>query len=130
MLQLHKFIKKAGIVTLMGTCLYAQFAMASWNNYMPQPLMRSDLTMMRKIARVEIVDKEIGTVLDWNNKETGLKGTVKLVRKFDIKDIYQCHEVEHDITFKNSDIVRFNSTLCIDKKGKVNSLPFTFPNKK
>lgn len=121
-------MKTQNLIFLLLMGLYFNSASAAWNDYLPQPLLRSDLDMMKNISRNELPQKSIGEEISWDNKETGLSGTVKLIRIFKANN-HACHEVEHNIHFKSGEIVRFAATLCKDKDDKIEMMPFTFPNK-
>lgn len=121
-------MKTKNLILFLLMSLYVSVSYAGWNDYLPQALAKSDLEMMKNISRNELPNKSIGTELSWNNKDTGLTGTIKLIRIFKTNK-HSCHEVEHNITFKNGEIVRFAATLCANDDGKIETLPFTFPNK-
>lgn len=107
---------------------YTSLAMTSWNEFLPQPLLKSDMLIMKEKARNELTDKEIGTTLTWENPETKLKGNVTLIKTFKIKD-NECRGIEHQVIFSDDEIVQFHGTLCQSAKGHWEVLPFTFLNK-
>lgn len=120
-------IKKIFISLCIVISFSVYTANAAWNDYLPQPLMRGDLDNMKRIAREDLVNAKIGTEIRWDNKETGLSGQVKLIRRFEIRK-FKCHEVQHLVNFKADEVVMFSATLCKNPEGKVEMLPFVFPN--
>lgn len=127
-MNLNFSLTKFCVISLLGLSLTMQSVRGAWNDYLPQPLTRNELNSMKKIARVDIKDQAVGTELAWQNEETGINGTVKLIRKFNLAK-HQCHEVEHNIRFPQKEVIRFNATICANEKGGSETLPFTFPDR-
>ena len=119
------FLSLIGVVCLSFGCSTPSFAMTSWNEFLPQPLVRSDMEHMKEVSRVELTGKEPGTTLPWKNPETLLEGTVTLIKYFKIKE-NECREILHEVTFKNQQVIDFHATLCQGKEGRWEVLPFIF----
>lgn len=120
--------KLYSIITLSILWASNSYAFTSWNEFLPQRIEKSDFENMKEKARNELTGKPIGTELSWETGETNLKGTVKLVSVFNIKD-HECRGVIHQVTFENGQVIRFDGTLCKNSKGKWEVLPFTFVDK-
>jgi outer membrane surface antigen len=60
-------------------------------------LTKSDLTMIRKLVREELIKKPAGTSLPWSNPDSSNSGTVTLVSDFMSKSRH-CWRVQYAIT--------------------------------
>lgn len=118
----------AGFIIIYLAFINQAHAMTSWNEFLPQPLVKSDMEQMKEAARVELSEKEPGTTVEWHNPETNLKGTVTLIKNFDIKD-KQCRGIVHQVMFSPDEILQFDGTLCQGSQGHWEVLPFTFLNR-
>lgn len=127
-MSLSYILKVIGTLCLTLCCASQAYAITSWNKFLPQPLMRSDMETIKEKSRVELTDKPLGTELTWTNEETGLTGTVTLEKIFTIKS-FECRGVRHIVTFQNQERVQFNTTLCQNSEGQWESLPFIFLDK-
>lgn len=111
---------------LMILFLKAPVAYSNWNDFLPQPLEKSDLLLMKIYAREKMKDVPIGTEMAWKNDETGINGITKITKVFTIKE-FKCHEVLHRLTFKSGEEVQYLGTGCVNDAGRWEILPFTFP---
>lgn len=123
-----KRLKFLIILSTAFCTMSSAYAVTSWNEFLPQPLLRSDMEKMKEKARVELTEKPLGTELAWENQETGLKGSVFLEKIFTIKS-FECRGIRHIVTFQNQEKVQFNGTLCQNSEGKWESMPFIFLDK-
>src|ERR1700740_3739676 len=60
-------------------------------------LTKSDLTMIRKLVREELITKPAGTTLPWSNPDSSNSGTVTLVDDFMSKNRH-CWRVQYAVT--------------------------------
>lgn len=73
-------------------------AQLSRKNFESLPkLTKTDLTMIRKLVREELITKPAGTTLPWNNPDSSNSGTVTLVNDFMSKNRH-CWRVQYAVT--------------------------------
>lgn len=124
---MSSFLKTCSFVTILMLFTSNSYAVTSWNKFLPQRIDKSDFESMKEKARHELTGKSVGTELSWENSETNLKGTVKLVSVFKINN-HECRGVIHKVSFDNGQVIRFDGTLCKNTNDKWEVLPFTFLN--
>lgn len=80
-------------------------------------LNRADIDMIRQAAREDLDGKEVGSVVEWSNPETGNHGSVTLLRTFEYGG-RDCREVQHLIDGSGGNFIqRYVNTICKQEDG-------------
>lgn len=85
-------------------------ANARWSDALPM-VDSADISMMKNAARVRMTDEPIGSVLEWSNKKSGSKGTVKLLDRFQ-RNGKECRTNRHVVTTRSEPTKQFVITIC------------------
>lgn len=111
-------LKTLSFVFLLIWAVFIDVSLAQltgWGNTYPG-LNNEDIKIMQKTARVDMDDKPEGTILKWENPETGAKGVVKLVKRFYEGD-QECRENQHAFKAKGSTPWKITGTICRQADG-------------
>ena len=79
----------------------AQRGVVGWTDILPD-LSKRDIALAKEKARDEMTGKPVGTVLEWQNPQSGRSGTVRLVSNYQWKG-YQCRKVVHALQMSTQD---------------------------
>lgn len=80
-------------------------------------LSESDIAIVRNIVRVELTDKEIGTVVPWENSESGNSGLIILQGTSTMEDM-ACREITYVLSLVGeSDRKAYNLNNCLRPDG-------------
>ncbi len=80
-------------------------------------LSESDIAIIRNIVRVEMTDKEPGTVMPWENSESGNSGLIILQAAPTIEGM-ACREITYVLSMAGeSDSQAYNLTSCLRTDG-------------
>ena len=60
-------------------------------------LSREDLDMMRQTVNQQIHGKTVGTTASWNNPNSKNSGTIKLIKRFNARNM-RCEEIGYTLT--------------------------------
>ena len=84
---------------------------------LPSDLSESDFGIIRNIVRVELTDKEPGTVVPWDNSQSGNSGLVILQGTLTIENM-ACREVTYVLTIAGqTDSRAYNLNSCLRPDG-------------
>lgn len=101
--------------TLMVMAPAASFAQAGWREMLP-PLTDEDIDLATRMARENMTTRAVGTRLEWHNADSGNRGSVELVDRFQ-RDQRECRTLRHDINVKGSGVWSQTATICQQADG-------------
>jgi surface antigen len=99
----------------MGSIDTSFAQLTGWGNVYPG-LNEEDIRILQKTARVDMDDKPEGTILKWNNPQTGSKGVVKLVKRF-FEEGRECRKNQHAFRAKGTSPWKLSGTICRQADG-------------
>lgn len=94
-------------------------AEARYRQYLFPPLADSDIAMLQETAQKRFESGKPGDVYEWDNPETGNKGTVFFLNAYE-QDGRKCHDIAHRIEIKNeTDPYVIKAASCMMEDGTV-----------
>lgn len=88
---------------------------ARWSDALPI-LEPDDVSIIRETTRVKMNDKPVGTILEWENKKAGSKGSVELLDRFQ-RNGRECRTNKHIIKPRSAPESMLIITICRTASG-------------